>query len=123
MNIGPPNLAWGEMHRRQPSGTIAPTVVVAAPPPARKTALGAESPSMKKRTSPVEIPSNVKNDPALHSKRTKRAKPAAKLLPAKYEFCEVGDMVVLIANMVSELIETNDALPLQSGVLTRFHSR
>jgi hypothetical protein len=32
-------------------------------------------------------------------------------------------MVVLIANMISELIQTNDALPLRSGVLTRFHSR
>ncbi|KIM92967.1 hypothetical protein OIDMADRAFT_67150, partial [Oidiodendron maius Zn] len=46
-----------------------------------------------------------------------------KLLSAKYEFCEVEDIVVLIANMISELIETNDVLPLRSGVLTRFHSR
>lgn len=32
-------------------------------------------------------------------------------------------MVVLIAHMLSELIETNDALALRSGSLTRFHSR
>ncbi|KAM0270858.1 hypothetical protein ACHAQH_009303 [Verticillium albo-atrum] len=32
-------------------------------------------------------------------------------------------MVVLIAHMLSELIETNDALALRSGNLTRFHSR
>lgn len=32
-------------------------------------------------------------------------------------------MVVLIAHMLSELIETNDGLALRSGSLTRFHSR
>jgi hypothetical protein len=46
-----------------------------------------------------------------------------KILPARYEFCPVEDMVVLIANMISELIQMNDHLPLRSGVLTRFHSR
>jgi hypothetical protein len=56
----------------------------------------------------------------------KRARPEAapaKILPQKYEFCEVEDVVVLIANMLGELIETNDALALKSGHLTRFHSR
>lgn len=33
------------------------------------------------------------------------------------------DMVILIANMLSELIETNDLLAMKSGQLTRFHSR
>ncbi|CAK7202922.1 Pho80p cyclin [Sporothrix eucalyptigena] len=56
----------------------------------------------------------------------KRARPEAapvKMLPEQYEFCAVEDMVVLIANMLGELIETNDALALKSGHLTRFHSR
>ncbi|OAA67846.1 cyclin-dependent protein kinase regulator pho80 [Niveomyces insectorum RCEF 264] len=56
----------------------------------------------------------------------KRAKPEAappKVLPEQYELCPVEDMVVLIANMLGELIETNDALALKSGHLTRFHSR
>lgn len=56
----------------------------------------------------------------------KRAKPEAapvKMLPEQYELCPVEDMVVLIANMLGELIETNDALALKSGHLTRFHSR
>jgi len=35
----------------------------------------------------------------------------------------VEDVVVLIAHMLGELIETNDALALKSGHLTRFHSR
>ena len=56
-------------------------------------------------------------------KRTKSAKTAAKVLPARYELCAVEDMVILIADMISELIETNDNLPLRDVVLTRFHSR
>ncbi|EFQ32233.1 cyclin [Colletotrichum graminicola] len=60
------------------------------------------------------------------SSAAKRPKPAAappKILPQRYEFCVVEDMVVLISHMLSELIETNDALALRSGSLTRFHSR
>lgn len=56
-------------------------------------------------------------------KRTKPAKSAAKVLPLRYELCAVEDMVILIADMISELIETNDNLPLRDVVLTRFHSR
>ncbi|KAK2003577.1 cyclin-domain-containing protein [Colletotrichum falcatum] len=60
------------------------------------------------------------------SSAAKRPKPTAappKILPQKYEFCVVEDIVVLISHMLSELIETNDALALRSGSLTRFHSR
>ncbi|KDN68050.1 putative cyclin [Colletotrichum sublineola] len=60
------------------------------------------------------------------SSAAKRPKPTAappKTLPQRYEFCVVEDMVVLISHMLSELIETNDALALRSGSLTRFHSR
>lgn len=56
----------------------------------------------------------------------KRAKPDVvppKVLPVRYELCAIEDVVVLIANMLSELIETNDALAMRSGQLTRFHSR
>lgn len=56
----------------------------------------------------------------------KRAKPETappKVLPVRYELCAIEDIVVLIANMLSELIETNDALAMRSGCLTRFHSR
>lgn len=56
-------------------------------------------------------------------KRTRPSKTTAKLLPLRYELCEVEDMVALIADMISELIETNDNLPLRDVVLTRFHSR
>lgn len=56
----------------------------------------------------------------------KRVKPDTappKVLPVRYELCAIEDIVVLIANMLSELIETNDALAMRSGHLTRFHSR
>ncbi|KAI1388780.1 cyclin-domain-containing protein [Hypoxylon trugodes] len=56
----------------------------------------------------------------------KRPKPnecPPKVLPLRYELCEVEDMVTLIANMLGELIETNDSLAMKSGHLTRFHSR
>jgi hypothetical protein len=56
-------------------------------------------------------------------KRVRAEAAPAKVLPQKYEFCQVEDIVVLIANMLCELIETNDALALKSGHLTRFHSR
>lgn len=68
-------------------------------------------------------------DPALGEdrsaslKRLRAAHPGAKVLPVQYEFCAVEDLVVLIANMISELIQTNDQLPLRDGGLTRFHSR
>lgn len=80
-----------------------------------------ESPSMKRRQSTID-------DAHTASKKVsspKRVKPqtTVKILPAKYEQCEKEDMVVLIASMIGELIQRNDALPLQSGGLTRFHSR
>jgi hypothetical protein len=57
------------------------------------------------------------------AKRTKATLPTAKVLPARYELCPVEDIVILIANMIAELISTNDQLPLRDGGLTRFHSR
>ncbi|KAH6656726.1 cyclin-domain-containing protein [Truncatella angustata] len=56
-------------------------------------------------------------------KRSKTDHGPAKMLPLRYEFCDTEDMVILIANMLSELIETNDSLAMKSGHLTRFHSR
>ncbi|KAJ4417320.1 Pho80p cyclin [Gnomoniopsis sp. IMI 355080] len=56
-------------------------------------------------------------------KRAKPEKAPPKVLPVRYELCAIEDIVVLIANMLSELIETNDALAMRSGCLTRFHSR
>ncbi|KAK0732605.1 cyclin-domain-containing protein [Apiosordaria backusii] len=62
-------------------------------------------------------------NPSPSSKRARPEQTPAKELPRKYEFCLTEDMVVLIAHMLGELIETNDVLALKSGNLTRFHSR
>lgn len=56
-------------------------------------------------------------------KRPRAASRPQKVLPERYEHCPVSDMVVLIANMIGELIETNDPLQRAGGQLTRFHSR
>ncbi|KAK9481141.1 cyclin-domain-containing protein, partial [Lipomyces japonicus] len=45
------------------------------------------------------------------------------LLPQNFFKCKVLDLIALISSMLSELIALNDALPLVSSQLTRFHSR
>ncbi|KAE8351675.1 cyclin-domain-containing protein [Aspergillus coremiiformis] len=105
----------------------APQNLVAAPMPA-PTSNGAGS---NKRNSP--------NDPVAHGelargigstelegsqpKRLRPSIPATKLLPARYEFAEPRDIVVLVSSMLMELIRFNDKIPLHQGRLTRFHSR
>ncbi|MCJ1288111.1 hypothetical protein MMC26_007466 [Xylographa opegraphella] len=56
-------------------------------------------------------------------KRARPPKTAAKIMPARYETCDVKDLVLLISNMLMELIRFNDEIPLKDGRLTRFHSR
>ncbi|CZS88543.1 related to negative regulatory factor PREG [Rhynchosporium agropyri] len=102
-----------------PVSAIAPSL----PPSPHKPALQPESPGLKRRQSQrtvSSIPSST-----TQTIRTKRPKAdlEPKVLPTDYEFCAVEDMVILIADMIQELVETNDRLPLRSGVLTRFHSR
>jgi hypothetical protein len=103
---------------------VAPSSVAnVAPPSPSKPTLEPQSPGMKRRQSRDVQPSTTSSSHVSPPKRAKSAQVHVKTLPAKYEFCEVEDVVILIANMISELIQTNDGLPLRSGVLTRFHSR
>jgi hypothetical protein len=78
---------------------------------------------MKRRQSQDVPTAVVGNGQPLATKRAKSDENSVKVLPSKYEFCPVEDLVVVISLMISELIETNDQLPLRNGVLTRFHSR
>ena len=86
-----------------------------------------ESPSIKRRQQSTPPVGTTTTAPAPTStsplKRPKTQKRESKVLPIHYEHCEVEDIVILIADMIAELIHTNDNLPLQDGVLTRFHSR
>lgn len=61
-----------------------------------------------------------------HSSPAKRARPQdpnVKVMPLKYETCDVKDLGVLISDMLMELVRLNDGFPLRDGTLTRFHSR
>jgi hypothetical protein len=60
------------------------------------------------------------------SSPAKRARPQSgtlKVMPLKYETCDVKDLGVLISDMLMELVRLNDDMPLRDGQLTRFHSR
>jgi hypothetical protein len=46
-----------------------------------------------------------------------------KLMPLRYETCNIKDLVILISSMLIELIRFNDTIPLKDGLPTRFHSR
>ncbi|KFY33882.1 hypothetical protein V494_07246 [Pseudogymnoascus sp. VKM F-4513 (FW-928)] len=84
-----------------------------------------QSPSAKRRQDPepAKDGSPRSNPQLMPPKRPRAAQRAAKVLPLRYELVSVEDMVILVAGMVSELIQTNDNLPLRDVVLTRFHSR
>lgn len=114
----------GERDREQMQPTTASPTILSVPPSPPKPVLKGESPGIKRKKSQDGQSSMNSSSRQISSpKRAKAAQVQAKILPTKYEFCAVEDMVRLIANMISELIQTNDNLPLRSGVLTRFHSR
>ena len=125
MNESPPPPEPKRVDVRQPTQpeTLTSTVPSTSPHVPAKPALKPESSTMKKRQSPDEAVPGVSSAVSSFPKRARSAQEPVKVLPARYEFCEVEDMVIIIANMISELIQTNDELPLRSGVLTRFHSR
>ncbi|KAK4240310.1 cyclin-domain-containing protein [Achaetomium macrosporum] len=87
-----------------------------ASPSKRRNSQGPGSSTSALATDTLQNPSTI-------SKRAKPETAPPKVLPLRYEHCPVEDMVVLIAHMLGELIETNDTLALKSGHLTRFHSR
>lgn len=84
--------------------------------------LPADSQGMKRSARVVSNPSAL-NGELTTSKRSKPAPKEEKMVPNDYAKCEVDDMVILIASMMSALIETNDRLPVGPEDLTRFHSR
>ncbi|KAK8006467.1 nuc-1 negative regulatory protein preg [Apiospora marii] len=77
------------------------------------------STSVTGSTSASSVVTSSRNSP----KRSRPSEGPPKVLPLRYELCDVEDMVVLISNMLSELIETNDSIAMKNSHLTRFHSR
>jgi hypothetical protein len=128
MNSVKKNAADGDSITAKPEPKTAAVVEPPAteqvlPKEVENPSLGPQSPSFKRRQSSAGHSSATISNQKVGPKRARPAKAEVKVLPVKYEFCEVEDMVILIANMISELIATNDGLPLRTGVLTRFHSR
>ncbi|RYP06820.1 hypothetical protein DL764_002932 [Monosporascus ibericus] len=100
-----------------------PSISPAKPEDPRTNAL---SPGKRRKSQDIASTHSSSVVAASQPSSPKRSKPnqgPPKLLPLKYELCDVEDMVVLIANMLGELIETNDSIAMKSGQLTRFHSR
>ncbi|KAI9815788.1 MAG: hypothetical protein M1827_002184 [Pycnora praestabilis] len=69
------------------------------------------------------VPDPVTRNEASSQKRARPPRPAVKVMPIKYETCDVKDLVFLISTMLMELVRFNDGIPLKDGRLTRFHSR
>lgn len=115
--------ASASAHQPPPSASSGPVPNMAVTPVEPKAVT---SPAIKRRNSQAvasnsgDAATQAQNIP---QKRAKPTRPPPKVLPQRYELCQVEDIVVLIAHMLGELIETNDALALKSGHLTRFHSR
>lgn len=65
----------------------------------------------------------VSSEQSSHAKRARPQSGALKVMPLKYETCDVKDLGVLISDMLMELVRLNDDMPLRDGQLTRFHSR
>lgn len=125
MKASPAETVRVDVKQHQPAPLALTTPTVPAP---ESPHLEPQSPSSSKRKSKDEGNHEAALPAVEESKGSppKRAKPESKqvkLLPAKYELCEVEDIVLLVSDMISELIQTNDCLPLRSGGLTRFHSR
>ncbi|KAH7117997.1 cyclin-domain-containing protein [Dendryphion nanum] len=90
--------------------------------PARRTSseIDADSRQQEGAQEQASIASLGQSSPA------KRARPqdrSVKVMPFKYETCDVKDLGVLISDMLMELVRLNDGFPLRDGQLTRFHSR
>jgi hypothetical protein len=57
------------------------------------------------------------------AKRPRSLNQNVKVMPLKYETCDVKDLGILVSDMLMELVRLNDNMPLRDGALTRFHSR
>ncbi|KAK4226467.1 cyclin-domain-containing protein [Podospora fimiseda] len=122
----PPPSSSEQNNNNKPMAMSTDVAAKAAPGPSKQQAVVPASPS-KRRNSDADrseaAPGDAGQNTSVAKKRAKPEEAPPKVLPEKYELCQAEDMVVLIAHMLGELIETNDALALKSGHLTRFHSR
>ena len=94
-----------------------------APRAEEPTPLAQHSATSLRTSASTESSSGLSSSSQTLAKRPRPPMAEVKIMPAKYETCDVRDLVVLISNMLMELIRFNDEIPLRDGGLTRFHSR
>ncbi|KAF2118872.1 cyclin-domain-containing protein [Lophiotrema nucula] len=88
--------------------------------PSARTSRDGERPQRTPRQEEASVAVQQQSSPA---KRARPQEPSVKIMPLKYETCDVKDLGVLISDMLMELVRLNDGFPLRDGQLTRFHSR
>lgn len=95
-----------------------------AQPQTRKTPRDAPRGEHPQRIVPTEAGAASREEvPSSPAKRLRPPEANVKIMPLKYETCDVKDLGVLISDMLMELVRLNDGYPLRDGQLTRFHSR
>ncbi|KAI4812205.1 cyclin-domain-containing protein [Aureobasidium sp. EXF-8845] len=104
-----------------PSSTSGPETSLPERPIHTDTADTSARTNLAAAQDPSQSPSLTKK-PRTQPDPTPNMDPNVKIMPLKYETCNVKDLGFLISNMLMELIRLNDKLPL-NGRLTRFHSR
>jgi hypothetical protein len=94
-------------------------------PQTRKTPRDAPRDEHQQRIVPTEARAASREEapPSSPAKRQRPPEANVKVMPLKYETCDVKDLGVLISDMLMELVRLNDGYPLRDGQLTRFHSR
>ncbi|KAF2688824.1 cyclin-domain-containing protein [Lentithecium fluviatile CBS 122367] len=101
-----------------------PVVLTQNAQPGRKTPREGEGDAQRgqQRERPDEAGA-ASQDQASPAKRPRSLNQHVKVMPLKYETCDVKDLGILISDMLMELVRLNDEMPLRDGQLTRFHSR
>ncbi|KAJ4378951.1 Pho80p cyclin [Didymella sp. IMI 355093] len=95
-----------------------------AQPQSRKTPRDEPRDGHQQRIVPTEASAASREEaPSSPAKRQRPPEANVKVMPLKYETCDVKDLGVLISDMLMELVRLNDGYPLRDGQLTRFHSR
>ncbi|KAK9247276.1 cyclin-domain-containing protein [Lipomyces tetrasporus] len=90
------------------------------------TTTDSDSAMPARKTPPSSHPATTLTQSSAATSRQRSASPSKrspKVLPQSFFNCDLQDLLLLISSMLSELIKLNDALPLVSSQLTRFHSR
>jgi hypothetical protein len=124
----PPDLsASAIVDIQQAEGAAAVAPATSEPPAPPEPALRVEPTPANAQQQPQQriVPADAAREevPASPAKRPRPQEASVRVMPLKYETCDVKDLGVLISDMLMELVRLNDGYPLRDGQLTRFHSR